>query len=59
EREVEVGDDKAAEIQALVDRRVELRAAKQFADADGVRDELTALGVTLTDSAGGTTWHVD
>lgn len=59
EREVEVGDDKAAEIQALVDRRVALRAAKQFADADGVRDELTALGVTLTDSAGGTTWHVD
>jgi cysteinyl-tRNA synthetase len=59
EREMEVGDDKAAQIQELVDRRTELRAAKQFADADGVRDELAAMGVTLTDSAGATTWHID
>jgi cysteinyl-tRNA synthetase len=59
EREVEVGDDQAAQIQALVDRRVELRATKQFAEADGLRDELLAMGVTLTDSAAGTSWHVD
>ena len=39
-----------------MDRRSELRAAKRFAEADAVRDELAALGVTLTDSAGGTTW---
>jgi len=59
EREMEVVDDKAAQFQELVDRRTELRAAKQFADADGVRDELAAMGVTLTDSAGATTWHID
>ena len=58
ERVANLSDDKAAQIQVLVDRRTELRAAKQFADADGVRDELTAMGVTLTDGAGTTSWHV-
>lgn len=56
EREAAVDDELAARVQALVDRRSELRAAKRFAEADTVRDELSALGVTLTDSAEGTTW---
>ena len=56
EREAAVGDELAARVQALVDRRSELRAAKRFAEADAVRDELSALGVTLIDSAEGTTW---
>jgi cysteinyl-tRNA synthetase len=59
EREADVGDDQAAQIQALVDRRAESRAAKRFADADGVRDELSAMGVTLTDGPEGTSWRVD
>ncbi|MCH8199937.1 MAG: cysteine--tRNA ligase [Chloroflexi bacterium] len=56
EREAAVDDELAARVQTLVDRRSELRAAKRFAEADTVRDELSALGVTLTDSAEGTTW---
>ena len=56
EREAAVDDELAARVQALVDRRTELRAAKRFAEADAVRGELSALGVTLTDSAEGTTW---
>jgi cysteinyl-tRNA synthetase len=59
ERVVVVGDDKTAWINTLVERRRALRAAKQFAEADGVRDELIAMGVTLTDAAGTTTWRVD
>jgi cysteinyl-tRNA synthetase len=59
ERVVVVGDDKTALISELVERRTALRAAKQFAEADGVRDELAAMGVTLTDAGGMTTWHVD
>jgi len=59
ERVVVIGDDKTAWINTLVERRRALRAAKQFAEADGVRDELIAMGVTITDAAGTTTWRVD
>jgi cysteinyl-tRNA synthetase len=59
EREAEVDDALAKRIQALVDRRRELRSAKQFAEADGVRDELTGLGVVLTDKADGTSWRIE
>ncbi len=58
ERGAAVDDELAARVQALVDRRSELRAAKQFAEADVVRGELEGLGVTLTDAAEGTTWKL-
>jgi cysteinyl-tRNA synthetase len=59
ERIVVVGDDKTALISELVERRMTLRGTKQFAEADGVRDELSAMGVTLTDAGGTTTWRID
>jgi len=59
EHQTLVSDDNAARIDALVARRTELRAAKQFGDADAMRDELAAMGVTLTDGADGTSWHLD
>ncbi len=46
-----------AEIDALVRRRDEARAAKDFATADRLRDELTARGVVLEDTPTGTVWH--
>ena len=49
----------AARADALVARRAELRAARDFAGADAVRDELAAMGVELTDSPSGTTWRID
>ncbi|MEM9611079.1 MAG: cysteine--tRNA ligase [Actinomycetota bacterium] len=51
-----VGDDDA-EIDALVEARGAARAAKDFAEADRLRDELAARGIVLEDGAGGTTWH--
>ena len=51
-----VSSTEAAEIEALIQRRNELRRAKKFADADAVRAQLTAMGVTLEDTAQGTTW---
>ena len=45
-------------IQALVDARTELRAARQFQLADTIRDRLTQLGVTLEDTPNGTTWRL-
>ena len=56
ERATAVDAELAARIQALVDRRTTLREAKRFAEADAAREELAGLGVTLTDSAEGTTW---
>jgi len=49
------GDD--AGIDALVAERDAARAARDFATSDRIRDELTALGVTLEDGAAGTIWH--
>ena len=45
-------------IQTLVDVRTELRAARQFQLADGIRDRLAELGVTVEDSPDGTTWRL-
>ncbi len=56
----EAKDDVAAHpfIDMLVEVRTQLREAKQFALADSIRDGLTALGVSLEDSAEGTQWRV-
>jgi cysteinyl-tRNA synthetase len=53
--ESEAGAD--AEIDALVVAREEARARRDFAEADRLRDELKARGVTVEDGAGRTTWH--
>ena len=44
-------------IDLLVSVRSDLRAARQFALADQIRDSLAAEGVTLEDSAKGTQWQ--
>jgi cysteinyl-tRNA synthetase len=45
-------------VDLLVEVRRDLRAAKQWALADKVRDGLTKLGVTLEDRPGGTGWKL-
>lgn len=47
------GDD----IEALIEKRNAARAAKDFAAADAVRDQLAAAGVTIEDGANGTRWR--
>jgi cysteinyl-tRNA synthetase len=41
----------------LINRRIEARQAKNFAEADRIRKELADQGVLLEDGAGGTTWR--
>ncbi|MEM7128764.1 MAG: cysteine--tRNA ligase [Chloroflexota bacterium] len=53
------GGDVTPFIELLIKVRSELRSAKQWAIADMVRDELKNAGVTLEDSAQGTTWRMD
>jgi cysteinyl-tRNA synthetase len=48
----------AARVDALIAARDQARAAKDYAAADAARDELTALGVVLEDSADGTIWRL-
>ncbi len=43
-------------IDALVARRTEAKKAKNWAEADRIRDELKAMGVELIDTKEGTTW---
>jgi cysteinyl-tRNA synthetase len=45
------------DIEQLIVARLAARRAKQFAEADRIRDELKAKGVILEDAAGGTTWR--
>ncbi len=45
------------EISALVARRDEARARKDFAESDRIRDELRDRGIVLEDTPGGTVWR--
>ncbi|MSO93737.1 MAG: cysteine--tRNA ligase [Rhodospirillales bacterium] len=46
-----------AEIEALIQKRNDARKAKDFKEADRLRAELVAKGVTLEDGPKGTTWR--
>ena len=50
------GLDEAA-IQAQIQARADAKAAKNFAEADRIRNDLLALGIVLKDSPTGTTWE--
>jgi cysteinyl-tRNA synthetase len=50
-------NDEVATIEALIVKRNNARASKDWAAADEARDALSALGVILEDSAGKTTWR--
>jgi len=47
-----------AEVERLIAARAQARKAKDFAEADRIRDELAGRGVALKDSKDGTTWEV-
>ena len=54
-----IAPDLRARIDALVTARSEARATKNWAEADRIRDELTALGVTVKDNKDGTaSWEI-
>lgn len=50
-------DREAGLIEMLIEMRATARANKDFAQADAIRDRLTALGVQLDDRPDGTIWR--
>ena len=50
------GGDAAPLVDLLIETRAELRAARMYTQADGIRDRLEELGYVLEDGPGGTTW---
>ncbi|HXF87527.1 MAG TPA: cysteine--tRNA ligase [Xanthobacteraceae bacterium] len=53
-----VVDPDPAEVDKLVAARNAARKAKNFAEADRIRDELSRMGVVLHDTKDGTTWEI-
>jgi cysteinyl-tRNA synthetase len=47
----------AAELDALLVRRTEARMARDFAEADRIRDQLTEMGIVIEDGPDGPRWR--
>lgn len=48
----------AVQVEGLIQARLQARADKNWGESDRIRDQLTAMGVVLEDSKGGTTWRL-
>ena len=57
-RDAAADDPRKAEIEAMIAARAEAKKAKNYAEADRIRSELAAMGVTLKDTPQGTTYSI-
>jgi cysteinyl-tRNA synthetase len=53
----ESGELSGDDVEELITRRKAARGRRDFAEADRIRDELTAAGITIEDSSDGTRWR--
>jgi cysteinyl-tRNA synthetase len=50
-------DSLTVDVEALIKQRMEAKKARDFAEADRIRNELLQLGIILEDNSSGTTWR--
>ena len=55
----EEDDSLDSKVEAMIEARQAARKAKNFAEADRIRDELKAMGITLMDTPQGVKWSKD
>lgn len=55
----DMADTDSTEIEALIEKRAQARAEKNWAAADAIRDELKAKHVVLVDTPEGIKWHFE
>jgi len=53
----DTGELSAEQIEALIEQRKAAKKAREFAEADRIRDELAGKGIVLEDSREGTIWR--
>ena len=53
-----IDEELITKIEGMIKERADAKAAKNYAEADRIRDELSAMGVTLIDSKEGTTYKI-
>ncbi|MBP3377237.1 MAG: cysteine--tRNA ligase, partial [Clostridia bacterium] len=53
-----VDPELSAKVEELITRRADAKKAKDFAAADAIRDELTAMGVVLKDAKDSVSWSI-
>ncbi|MCI5691119.1 MAG: class I tRNA ligase family protein, partial [Clostridiales bacterium] len=58
-RKDQADDGLSEKVEAMIQARQEARKAKNFAEADRIRDELKAMGITLMDTPQGVKWSKD
>lgn len=51
-------DVDVSKIEELIAKRSEAKKAKDFATADKIRDELSAMGITIKDTREGVKWEI-
>lgn len=52
-----IDDSMKIQIEELIEKRNEAKKAKDFETADKVRDELTALNISVMDTPNGVVWE--
>jgi len=55
--QIGISDEIKTEAEILIRQRKEAKQRKDFAGADAIRDILTAMGITIMDTAEGTVWE--
>jgi cysteinyl-tRNA synthetase len=51
------GDLSPDDIEALIQKRIAAKAARDFASADAIRKQLSDAGISIQDGREGTTWR--